>query len=293
MLNGDSLSPFKDLMEVLFSAIMDVPAHRAEGRTVAAQVESLLAVLRRKEKVSVNSIVKRLAVMHSLVHKFAVKEYWHEELAEVLRGEVNRILREDLQEVASYERKEKRENSLSKLYHYVRELSGSRERGRNRLEVEGQSDKGTLNEMASKVMQPFCLYLLKILQDNAVYCSLVRNQQQTSPHEVDWKVINWGRTLSDVVLQLSRLSRYFKADMLGVLVYLAYLLSVDLSVRPLPPRSTTSDSRSASSASRCASRRRSPRCAPGTGSGDCTTASSTSSCCRTRSCRSCGTRSRR
>jgi hypothetical protein len=126
-------------MEVLFSSIMDVPSHRAEGKAIAGQVESLLGLLRRKEKVSVNSIVKRLAVMHSLMFKFGGKEFWHEELAEVFRTEVNRILREDLQEVASYsDRKEReRENSLTKFYNYVRELSGSKDRkGKpNRLEV--------------------------------------------------------------------------------------------------------------------------------------------------------------
>lgn len=121
------------------------------------------------------------------------------------------------------------------MYQFIRELSGSKEKtGRTRIEDSSQKGvKGGLNETLSKVIVPFCLYLLKVLQDHQSYKLLVQHSAITAEQDL-WKLINWALSLGEIVNKVAKLTRYFTKDFHEVLIFIVFLASKDLAVTSFP-----------------------------------------------------------
>lgn len=62
-----------------------------------------------------------------------------------------------------------RRGSLGRIVDYIREMSGSKDAKRGRLQIERQDERAALREIASKVVQPLCMYLLRLAQDYGSY----------------------------------------------------------------------------------------------------------------------------
>ena len=62
--------------------------------------------------------------------------------------------------------KQKRASSISKLYGFIRELSGSKDKNTNqgKTNLEGEADRGAVKEIVTNIFEPFCCYLLRVLQ---------------------------------------------------------------------------------------------------------------------------------
>lgn len=72
---------------------------------------------------------------------------------------------------------QKRESSINKIYKYIRDLSSSRDKYDSPLGktiIEGESDKGAIKEIISQIIEPFCIYMLKILQNKEFYLSVFK-----------------------------------------------------------------------------------------------------------------------
>jgi hypothetical protein len=42
--------------------------------------------------------------------------------------------------------------------------------------------------------------------------------------------MNWANKLCDIIVDMNRLAKYFKEELMGVWVFIAYVISLDLSV---------------------------------------------------------------
>jgi len=42
--------------------------------------------------------------------------------------------------------------------------------------------------------------------------------------------MNWTTKLCDIIVEINRLAKYFKDELMGVWVFMAYIISLDLSV---------------------------------------------------------------
>lgn len=73
--------------------------------------------------------------------------------------------------------------------------------------------------------------MLKILQDNQIYTSIIRKQTEDCQLCIEWKIMNWTTRLCDVVLKTNRLAKYFKNQLTGVWVFMYYIISIDFSVK--------------------------------------------------------------
>jgi len=78
------------------------------------------------------------------------------------------------------------------------------------LNIEKQNENGALKEIVNKIIEPFCLYLLKIKQDQHIYESFILKKTSDGVNFVLWKLINWSRGLCDIVMELNRIGRYFR-----------------------------------------------------------------------------------
>jgi hypothetical protein len=106
------------------------------------------------------------------------------------------------------------------------------------MEVSSQRGvKGGLKETLSKVIVPFCAYLLRVLQDGEAYTQTLKGAPLRG--EARWRVINWGLQLGQIVQQLSRLSHYLSKDFHSIHVFMALLCCRDLAVPLLPLRPST------------------------------------------------------
>ena len=74
------------------------------------------------------------------------------------------------------------------------------------------------------------MYLLKIVEDFEVYGLIVSSKKEYEG-VVIWKLINWSKALGSIVMEVHRLGRYFKDDMLSLSVYMNYLISTDIAVK--------------------------------------------------------------
>ena len=79
---------------------------------------------------------------------------------------------------------------------------------------------------------------MKILQDYEAYYEIKR-RERTLEGVLVWKVVNWSKSLGKIVLELNRLGHYFKDDLLALIVYFNFLISLDISVSLWLLRSTT------------------------------------------------------
>ena len=79
---------------------------------------------------------------------------------------------------------------------------------------------------------------MKILQDYEAYYEIKR-REMTLEGVLVWKVVNWSKSLGKIVLELNRLGHYFKDDLLALIVYFNFLISLDISVSLWLLRSTT------------------------------------------------------
>ena len=79
---------------------------------------------------------------------------------------------------------------------------------------------------------------MKILQDYEAYYEIKRRERMLEGVLV-WKVVNWSKSLGKIVLELNRLGHYFKDDLLALIVYFNFLISLDISVSLWLLRSTT------------------------------------------------------
>jgi len=73
------------------------------------------------------------------------------------------------------------------------------------------------------------LYLLKIVEDFEVY-GFIKSNKKEYESVLIWKLINWSKALGSIVMEVHRLGRYFKDDMLSLSVYMNYLISMDIAV---------------------------------------------------------------
>ena len=98
----------------------------------------------------------------------------------------------------------------------------------------------------SKIVEPYVLYLMKVIQDHPTYSNIMRKKVPKECAEVRWKMINWSKILGKIILELHRISRYYKSELMGFLVFMTYIISRDISVNIHSYRSTTTPSRSTS-----------------------------------------------
>jgi hypothetical protein len=85
-----------------------------------------------------------------------------------------------------------------------------------------------VRELVEKVYRPFCLYLQRVIQDRESYSLAL---QKTSPFcpSLQWKVINLSKHLGGLVMELNRICRYFRRDLLGIYSHFAFLITLDAS----------------------------------------------------------------
>ena len=129
----------------------------------------------------------------------------------------------------------KREGSLNRIYNAIRSLSSSKERERekSKMKVESSGDKGALKEIISKVVHPLCSYIMKITQDHTVYSYILYKEIDKSVWEqLKWKIHNLMKILGKLVLELNRLGKYYKEDIMGSWVLLYFIMSTDIAVLP-------------------------------------------------------------
>lgn len=79
-----------------------------------------------------------------------------------------------------------------------------------------------------KVYRPFCLYLQRVIQDRESY-SLVLHPTAPCCPSLQWKVINLSKHLGGIVMELNRICRYFRKDLLGIYSHFAFLITLDVS----------------------------------------------------------------
>lgn len=200
------------------------------------------------DNITLSFIVKKIAILHTFMSKAVAQRCYSATVEQFIQEEVNRILNSDIGKVFQTK---KREGSLTKVMEYIRELSSSKEKREKRegkMVIEKQSEKGAVKEIIKKVIEPFSMYLLKITQESEAYTSL-SNSKRKSRSPLLWKAINWSRILCDIIIELNRLGRYFRDDLTGVWVFMAFLISADITVTPSPRRSTSSVSGNTLSAS--------------------------------------------
>lgn len=62
----------------------------------------------------------------------------------------------------------KKEGSISKVYNIIRSLSGSKERPKSnsgKMRIEDQIEKGAIKEVLKKIIEPYAVYLSRIIED--------------------------------------------------------------------------------------------------------------------------------
>ncbi len=133
-----------------------------------------------------------------LARKYIIKGNPDPILLDFLQENVRRVMEEDAKEVL--ESREKKTGSLERMYMYIRELSGSREKAASKTKMELSSQSGTkggLKETLTKAILPFCAYLLRVLQDTEAYAQALK--RETLKGEARWRVINWCLQLGQIV----------------------------------------------------------------------------------------------
>lgn len=155
---------------------------------------------------------------HSLLEETNI-QFFSEQVMVILKQDIENLLHPE----------SKRESSLTKLKGYLRDISRSKEKQlESKLQIQVQREKGAMKEILQRILQPFCLYLLKIIQDSELFAIVKKTKK--SEQSINWKIINWSIGLGDILIQLNRLGRYFKQDLMGVWVFVSYMISVDMSV---------------------------------------------------------------
>lgn len=139
------------------------------------------------------------------------------------------MLKQDIPVLATPQ--QKRTSSINKIYNYIRELSGSKEKQNSgRTTLEGDGDRGALKEILSGIFQPFCCYLLRMLQNYEPYQFVLRRNSGKMGRPLQWAMVNSAKSLGQIIMQLHRFGRYFINDLKGILIYLTYLTSKDISL---------------------------------------------------------------
>lgn len=126
-LQPDALEYFGDLIETLVGEIVAFNTPTATSLERAGKVDLLMEVMdRQQQDPTLNSLAKKLSLLFMLQRRMLQEDMLDELLQAVFQRHVTTILKQDLPRLANH--RQKRASSINKLYSYIRELSGSKEK---------------------------------------------------------------------------------------------------------------------------------------------------------------------
>jgi hypothetical protein len=92
-----------------------------------AKVEVLVEVVdRQQDEPTLNSLAKKLCLLFMLLRRMVHEDMMDELLEGVFHRHVTALLKQDIPRLTN--QKQKRTSSINKLYGFIRELSGSKEK---------------------------------------------------------------------------------------------------------------------------------------------------------------------
>jgi hypothetical protein len=100
---------------------------------------------------------KKLAIIHLFVRKAACSDYFNEDFARACVEEVEQVQNKDLKELTK-----DKGWGMTEIRQIFKELSHKTSSPES---IEHQASKGALKEIVNKIYRPFCLYLLRVIQD--------------------------------------------------------------------------------------------------------------------------------